>query len=99
MKFRYIHESPLSGGGKQCSNIMWEITGKWPINAGEFPAEHPVNRFASELEDFRGRGYWVSPFPEGDGFTMDLKNNQFAEQVVNDVVECFGWECTNQINA
>ena len=58
----------------------------------KFPSEHPVNAFAAQLEEFRSRGYWVSPFPEGDGFTMDLKNNQTSNQVVFDIVECFGWE-------
>lgn len=92
MKFRYLHESPLSGGGKQCSNIMWDMVGKWPMKAGEFPKEHPVHAYAGQLEEFKSRGYWLSPFPEGDGFTMDLKNNQSADQVVRDIEECLGWE-------
>jgi len=37
------------------------------------------------------RGYWISPFPEGDGFTMDLKRGQSREQVLRDIQECFGW--------
>ncbi len=94
LKVRYIHESPLSGGGKQCSNIMWDRTGKWPMKAGVFPAEHPVNRFAKGLAKFRDRGYWVSPFPEGDGFTLDLKKQQSRETAIQDIQECFGWDVT-----
>ena len=88
---RYCHESPLPGGGKQCANIMWDKIGVWPIRAGVFPAEHPVNRFGEGLTQFRERGYWVGPFPEGDGFTMDLLNQQTADKVKTDIRDCFGW--------
>jgi hypothetical protein len=93
MKVRYIHESPLSGGGKQMSNIMWE--GNWPMQRGSFPPDHPCVENADAFEQFKQRGYWASPFPEGDGITLDAKLGQSADQVVRDVVECFGWEVVN----
>ena len=30
--------------------------------------------------------------PRGDGITIDLLNDQPAEQIVRDIGECFGWE-------
>jgi hypothetical protein len=92
MRFRYLHESPLTGGGKQCSNILWDMEGRWPMEAGVFPESHPSRMFAAQLAAFTARGYWVNSFPEGDGFTLDPKSKQSKEQVIRDVQECFGWE-------
>lgn len=39
MQVRCLHKSPLSGDGKQASNILWE--GKWLMPRGEFPPYHP----------------------------------------------------------
>ncbi|QDU56725.1 hypothetical protein [Aeoliella mucimassa] len=90
MKVRYIHESPLSGGGKQMSNVMWE--GKWPIKHGELPSDHPCLVQSESLESFMQRGYWASTFPEGDGITVDARLGQSAGKVIRDIEECFGWE-------
>lgn len=95
MKVRYIHESPLSGGGKQASNIMWE--GAWPMRSGKFPDDHPCLANAAAFEQFKQRGCWANPFPEGDGITLDPKKNQTAEQVVRDIQECLGWEVVNSL--
>lgn len=92
MQVRYIHESPLPGGGKQASNIMWN--GKWPMQQGAFPADHPCIANAEAFERFKQRGYWANPFPEGDGITLDAKGRS-AEQVVRDIEESLGWEVVN----
>lgn len=89
MKVRYIHESPLTGGGKQASNIMW--AGRWPMKAGEFPADHPCVSQQEAFERFKSLGYWANPFPEGDGITLDA-NGRSADQVRSDIMECFGWD-------
>ena len=53
---------------------------------------------SAKLEAFRSRGYWASCFPEGDGITLkwwqDVENptEKTAEQVMQDIRECFGWE-------
>jgi len=94
MKVRYIHESPLSGGGKQASNIMWE--GRWPMKRGELSSDHPCIAQSQEFESFKERGYWANPFPEGDGITLDPKNGQTAAEVVRDIEECLGWEIVNK---
>ena len=92
MKFRYRHESSLSGGGIQCSNVLWGETGRWPVQNGKFSPEHPIHVYAAQFEMFAWRGYEVSPFPEGDGFILVLKNNQTADQVIHDIEECFEWQ-------
>lgn len=89
MKVRYIHESPLAGGGKQMSNIMWDE--KWPMRGGELPPDHPCETHAGQFAEFKNRGYWANPFPEGDGITLDPKGKE-AERVVRDIEECLGWE-------
>ena len=91
MRFRYLHEERFESGEMQKSNIMWDMEGKWPMQKGAFPPEHPSVRFADQVKAFMERGYWVSPFPEGDGFTMDLKLGQSRDKVVQDIIECFGW--------
>jgi hypothetical protein len=92
MQVRYIHESPLSGGGKQASNIMWE--GAWPMKSGKFPDEHPCIVHAQAFERFKQLGYWANPFPEGDGITLDPKG-RIAQEVIKDIQECLGWEVVN----
>ena len=86
----FLSATPLPGGGKQSSNILW--AGRWPMQAGTHPADHPCVAQAEQAELFRARGYWLNPFPEGDGITLDPRNAQSAEQVVRDIKECFGWE-------
>lgn len=100
MRVRYRHERP----GLHTGNILWD--GKWPMRNGLFPSTHPVgnrgkhnlSNARSELGEstamlvFRDRGYWASCFPEGDGITMSTERGQTAEQVAQDIRECFGWE-------
>lgn len=100
MKVTYVHERP----GLHTGNILW--AGKWPMYGGRFPVGHPVgNRGKHNLSndrgelsespamlEFRARGYWASCFPEGDGVTMRTERGQTAEQVAQDIRECFGWE-------
>jgi len=89
MKIRYIHETDLGNGHRAMANIMWQ--GTWPKRKGDFPPGHPCIVNAAGLEAFRARGYWASPFPEGDGLTMDPKGRTAAE-VIADIEQCFGWE-------
>lgn len=97
MKVEYFHEIPGVGYG----NIMWP--GAFPMRGGRFPAGHPCAAgmrggidvqfgTSAALTEFRGRGYWASCFPEGDGITMKVGNGQSPEQVAKDIAECFGWE-------
>jgi hypothetical protein len=93
MFFRYTHVEHLPCGTTICANLHWPSDkGPWPMQRGAFPPEHPSKRFATELAAFRARGYYVGSFTEGDGFTLDLLRNQAAEQVIQDIRECFpGW--------
>lgn len=52
---------------------------------------------SKRLSEFRRRGYWASCFPEGDGITLKWwedcePSDKTAEQVMQDIRECFGWE-------
>jgi hypothetical protein len=55
------------------------------------------------IKAFRARGYWASCFPEGDGITLKWwddpspgQTEKTAEQVMQDIRECFGWEVFQQ---
>jgi hypothetical protein len=85
----YVHKS-TAGGVTQAANILWKE--KCPMRADEFPPEHPCVASAAAFTQFKARGYWANSFPEGDGITLDLKNDQSAEEVVKDIEECFGWQ-------
>ncbi len=87
-------------------NIVW--TGRFPMRAGRFPMNHPVapgwrsddpaQRVTMQfgrgpgLDLFRGRGYWASCFPDGDGITFKPLDGQDDDRQRADVRECFGWE-------
>lgn len=64
----------------------------------EAPALSSQMGGSKQLTAFRARGYWASCFPEGDGITLKWWNDvpepseKTAEQVMNDIRECFGWE-------
>lgn len=53
----------------------------------DVPGEQPESDTA--LGRFRARGYWASCFPEGDGISIRALQGQSAEQVGQDVIECF----------
>ena len=82
---------------------------KYAMKAGVFPQDHPCcpgkcDVGSSQLgagaaiEAFRGRGYWASCFPEGDGITLYWWNSpeefpsKSRETVLRDIQECFGLE-------
>ena len=81
---------------------------KFAMRNGKFPSTHPCAPLDStgagsqmgdsaKLAAFRARGYWASCFPEGDGITLYwwpevAPLDRTAEQVVQDIKECFGWE-------
>lgn len=96
MNVRYVHESPLPGGGKQSSNILWEE--RFPVRAGTFPPAHPCMANAADFARFKARGYWANPFPEGDGITLDPQRGQSRDEVICDIRECFGWEVVPYFN-
>ncbi len=83
MNVEYFHEIPGVGYG----NIIWR--GRFPMRHGKFPAAHPASD--DKMVEFRGRGYWASCFPEGDGITMKTEQGQPATQVAHDIAEVFGW--------
>lgn len=73
------------------------------MRAGVFPNGHPAAGKAGHNSEcgsshgliaFRGRGYWASCFPEGDGITFYHETDEQipAEHVIQDITECFGWE-------
>jgi hypothetical protein len=82
------------------SNLMFNS--KWPMRGGKFPKDHPcyINPEAmtvwnppetpDKLGRFRGRGYWASCFPEGDGITFTDKQERPGDEVMKDIRECFG---------
>jgi hypothetical protein len=90
--------------GRSSGNLMWARP-YHPMYGGKLPPTHPCannpkpmsfgisDQPPSEdaLGKFRARGYWASCFPEGDGilFQHEPKTD---EEVIRDVVECFGWE-------
>lgn len=45
------------------------------------------------LNDFRGMGYWASPYPEGDGITFNLNEgiSKTPEEMLSDFRRCFEW--------
>ena len=93
MNIRYIHKS--TEGVTQMANIMWDDE-KWPMKQGSHPPEHPCLQQSDAFAEFKRRGYWANPFPEGDGITLDTLNDQSREDVIRDVEECFGWTVTNK---
>jgi hypothetical protein len=78
-------------------------TSQYAGHNGTFPANHPIapksGVFQRELgsqcgdsqalREFRGRGYWASCFPEGDGVTWQPLNGQSDEQCLKDIQESF----------
>lgn len=64
----------------------------------EAPKNSSQNGGSKQLTAFRNRGYWASCFPEGDGITLkwwgdvDPQEDKTKEQVIRDIVECFGWD-------
>lgn len=99
MQVRYVHEKK----GVHSGNIMWSPA--VPMRGGKFPPSHPASpgsEFGNGAGDgqlgtsekmaaFRERGYWASCFPEGDGITMETRNDQSPEKVASDIAEVFGW--------
>lgn len=45
-----------------------------------------------DLKPFQDRGYFASPFPEGDGIAFGAIKGQSDEQILTDIKECFGFE-------
>lgn len=89
--------------GVSYSNIIWQPA--WPMRNGTFPSGHPCFgnprplTFGVEPETtdplgrFRGRGYFASCFPEGDGISFAPLNDERPDEVVmRDIAECFGFE-------
>lgn len=64
----------------------------------EKPSDGSQMGGSRRLNAFRSRGYWASCFPEGDGITLKwwddvpTPTEKTAEQVMQDIRECFGWE-------
>ena len=57
-----------------------------------------ISTYASELsksiEIIKQKGYWASPFPEGDGVTFSCENTVMVrneEDVLKDFVDAFDW--------
>lgn len=96
MDVRYLHESPLPGGGKQSSNILWKE--RFPMRAGSFPPAHPCIANETGFAHFKARGYWASAFPEGDGITLDPQRGQNRDEVIRDIRECFGWDVVDYVD-
>jgi hypothetical protein len=68
------------------------------MKQGQFPSDHPCIVNADGFKMFQSRGYWASPFPEGDGITIDLKSGQDRERVIRDIQECLGWEIVSDFH-
>lgn len=88
--------------GWSLTNIMFGHS--YPMRGGVFRKDHPVGgKYAGNSEygtganivAFRGRGYWASCFPDGDGICLRELEGQSPETVAKDVRECFGVECAN----
>lgn len=62
---------------------MKQTNGEWQ----DIPGEQPESNTA--LGRFRGKGYWASCFPEGDGITFDQLKGQDDETIMLDIAECF----------
>lgn len=61
--------------GDHMGNMLWP---------GELPAEH-LAALPAALIAIRAKGYWASPFPEGDGVTFKpTENTSFAPHMVLD---------------
>jgi hypothetical protein len=104
MKVKYVH--PIAGVSH--GNILWAPA--VPMRGGTFPATHPAapgGRFGDgpgdgqigatdRMNAFRGRGYWASCFPEGDGITLQCQRDQDAATAAKDIAEVFGWEVSIQ---
>jgi len=63
-------------------NLLWNI-----VEAQAFNSE-----ITESLEKIREKGYWASPFPEGDGVTFnDERKSKKDIEMLNDFRECFDW--------
>ena len=63
-------------------NLLWDAS----------KAQKSNLNIQSSLERLRKLGYWVSPFPEGDGITfLDEKNSKKDIEILNDFRLCFDW--------
>lgn len=68
--------------GNYSGNVLWR--------KGELPGNEP--QLALSLARLTGLGYWVSPFPEGDGVTFNDKvAGRSEQQVFDDFCEAFPW--------
>jgi hypothetical protein len=87
-------------------NIYWHWRDARPMRNGKFPSSHPChanpkptvwNRADQPVSDdplgrLRARDYMASCFPEGDGIAFDPPAGRTHEQIIADIVECFGFD-------
>tara|TARA_R110000764_G_scaffold53078_1_gene115330 strand:+ start:2468 stop:3757 length:1290 start_codon:yes stop_codon:yes gene_type:complete len=68
-----------------CSgNLLW--------NKEQF--HNNLKEISESLVELRSIGYWVSPFPEGDGVTFNFKSKDIIksnEEMLADFQSCFHW--------
>jgi len=63
-------------------NLLWNVTEALSFNS----------EIQHSLEEIRKRGYWASPFPEGDGVTFrDEAESKKDIEILNDFRACFEW--------
>lgn len=73
-------------------NIYWTLPGD-PELLSEVPDERLTASLLSAMKTFRGRGYFASCFPEGDGIAWEPLLGQSHALCIQDIAECFGWDC------
>lgn len=90
MRYRYIHEPR---GIQGTSTLVWE--GVWPSIDGQFPRQHPSNRYQSAFASLIELGYDLI-FPcEGDRCQLRRHYNQPKTRVLENLDDCLGWQCTS----
>lgn len=63
-------------------NLLWNV-----VDAQEYSSE-----IAESLEKIKEKGYWASPFPEGDGVSFNDEGRSKKDiEMLNDFRACFDW--------
>jgi hypothetical protein len=104
---KYLSAANILWGERDRGDAYYRVS-KYAMRAGKFPPSHPCPGDGSSTKrgemgtgegimKFRERGYWASCFPEGDGITLKWWDgpespDKTAEQVMQDIRECFGWK-------
>ncbi|WP_417442106.1 hypothetical protein [Idiomarina sp.] len=84
MEARLIVPRVDESGTKYNGNLVW----------AKSDFEGKEDEVSKSLENIRVKGYWASPFPEGDGVTFSVEDEiskKDDDEIFSDFTECFDW--------